>query len=301
MEFHQLRYIVEIVETGSISRAATNLYLSQPNLSNQIQKLESEIGKEIFHRTNRGVTLTPYGMEVYHHAKSLVRHFEMTENRLLTRVNEHMIKIASFGSEVINHQFFEICRRYNQENVSFELYEVGIEEAVDKVSGRICDLGIIIYSDFQSKKLDGFLAAEGLEKEDLFSGQMMVHMSTNHELSLKPRLTRGDLEALFHVKKTYFFQGMFTLEQELRFLGVPETAKVLMASGNKTYNDALHALPSFALEIDWKCKKKIHSDLARIPFEDQNLRIHCAMVKRKNEILREELQFFVEKLIDSYN
>lgn len=300
MNYNQLKYIVEIVESGSISKAASNLFISQPNLSNQVQELEEEIGKSIFHRNNRGVKLTTYGAEVYHYAKSLVNQFEIVENRLTTKVNENKIKIASFGSEVINYQFFNVCSRYNNENYEFELCEAGVEEAVQKVVQRECDIGIIIYSDFQRKKLMQYVVAEDLEIRDLFVGEMKVHISTNQEKSQKKMLNKEDLREMFHVKKSYLFKGMFALNQEMEYLGVPDTFKTILTNGTKTYNDALHHLPSFAFEIDWKCKKAILSDLARIPFEGNRLDMTCAVVKRKNEILKEELEFFVDKLIESY-
>ncbi len=99
MDFNQLKYIVEIVETGSISKAANNLFISQPNLSNQITNLENEIGKTIFTRNNRGVTLTSYGVEVYHYAKSIVKQFEIIENKILTKSNDNKVRISSFGKE----------------------------------------------------------------------------------------------------------------------------------------------------------------------------------------------------------
>ncbi|MFV0343749.1 MAG: LysR family transcriptional regulator, partial [Anaerocolumna sp.] len=130
MDFNQLKYIVEIVETGSISKAATNLFLSQPNLSNQITSLENEIGKNIFYRNNRGVTLTAYGVEVYHYAKSIIKQFEIMKDKLLTNTNDNKIKVASFGSEVINFKFYEVCQKYNEDNYEFELCEAGVEESI---------------------------------------------------------------------------------------------------------------------------------------------------------------------------
>jgi hypothetical protein len=129
---------------------------------------------------------------------------------------------------------------------------------------------------------------------------MKVHMSKNNEKSKMKTLNKDDLQGLFHVKKTYLFEGMFSLNYEMEYLDIPDTNKTILVNGNKTYNDALHNLPSFAIEIDWKCKKKIHSDLARIPYAGKRLDMTCAMVKRKNEILKEELLFFIDKLIQSY-
>ncbi len=300
MDFNQLRFIVEVVETGSISKAANNLFVSQPNLSSQIAGLEKEIGKTIFNRTNRGVTLTSYGVEVYHYAKAMVEQYKIVEKKLMTNSNENKVKIASFGSEIINSQFFEVCRRYNKNNYEFEINECGVEKAIEKVNYRDCDIAIIIYSDFQARKLTQFLAAEGLELKNLFTGQLKVHISKNWLLSKKKKLNKEDLKGLFHVKKSYLYEGMFGFDYELEYLDIPDNKKTILANGNKTYNDALHKLPSFAIEIDWKCNKELPSDLARIPYSDKTLTITCAMVKRKNEILKEELTFFIDKLIEAY-
>lgn len=300
MDFNQLRFVVEVVETGSISKAANNLFISQPNLSSQIANLEKEIGKTIFYRTNRGVTLTSYGVEVYHYAKAMVEQYRIVEKKLLTKANENKIKIASFGSEIINSQFFEVCRNYNKNNYEFELCECGVESAIQKVVYRDCDIALIIYSDFQHKKLTQFLAAEGLELKNLFTGQMKVHISKNSPLSRKKHISNPDLQGLFHVKKSYLFEGMFSFNYELEYLGIPENRKTILTNGNKTYNDALHNLPSFAMEIDWKCNKELPSDLERIPYDDKKLIITCAMVKRKNELLKEELTYFIDKLVEAY-
>ena len=56
-----LRYVVEVNRVRSITKAAQNLYMGQPNLSRAIKDLESELGITIFKRTAKGVTPTPRG------------------------------------------------------------------------------------------------------------------------------------------------------------------------------------------------------------------------------------------------
>ena len=300
MDFNQLKYLIEIVETGSISKAANNLFISQPNLSQQMSNLEKEIGKGIFYRTNRGVTLTSYGVEVYHYAKSIVNQFNIVEKKLLTKVNDNKVKIASFGSEIINAQFFEVCNKYNKSNYEFELYECGVEKAIEKVICRDSDIALIVYSDFQYKKLTQYLAAEQLEFRNLFKGIMRIHVSEDFRLAKKNILTKNDLKGLFHVKRAYLFEGMFSLNYEIEHMGIPENTKSILTNNNKTYNDALHNIPSFAMVVDWSCKKNIISRLKRIPYEGDEVIINCAVVKRKNEILKEELEYFIDKLIEAY-
>jgi LysR family hydrogen peroxide-inducible transcriptional activator len=61
MELHQLRYFVSVAETGSFSRGAERCGITQPSLSQQILKLEDELGQRLFDRLGRSVQLTPSG------------------------------------------------------------------------------------------------------------------------------------------------------------------------------------------------------------------------------------------------
>jgi len=61
MEMHQLRYAAAVARTGNFSRAAEQCHVSQPSLSQQILKLEDELGERLFDRMKREARLTPYG------------------------------------------------------------------------------------------------------------------------------------------------------------------------------------------------------------------------------------------------
>ena len=68
MTIQQLQYILEVHRTGSISKAANNLYLAQPNLSNAIRSLEQELGFPVFIRSNKGIRPTEQGLLVLEEA-----------------------------------------------------------------------------------------------------------------------------------------------------------------------------------------------------------------------------------------
>ena len=63
MTLTQLRYIIAIVDTGSMNEAAKSLFISQPSLSLAVKELEKEIGTRLFKRSNRGVSVTQEGMD----------------------------------------------------------------------------------------------------------------------------------------------------------------------------------------------------------------------------------------------
>ena len=73
MNLTHLRYIIEVARTGSITKAAQNLYMGQPNLSKSIKDLEKSVGTAIFMRTPKGVVPTKKGEEIIEYAKSLVK------------------------------------------------------------------------------------------------------------------------------------------------------------------------------------------------------------------------------------
>jgi len=76
MELHQLRYFCAVAETGSFSRAAEQSHISQPSLSQQILKLEDELGARLFDRLGRSVRLTELGKTFLPRAHAVLRELE---------------------------------------------------------------------------------------------------------------------------------------------------------------------------------------------------------------------------------
>jgi LysR family tcuABC transcriptional regulator len=76
MDLRQLKYFVQIVESGSLAKASRQLYVAQPALSQHIAKLEAEVGKSLLIRTAKGVTPTENGTALHHHARFILRQLD---------------------------------------------------------------------------------------------------------------------------------------------------------------------------------------------------------------------------------
>ena len=85
MELHQLRYFCAIAETGSFSRAAQQSHVSQPSLSQQILKLENELGARLFDRLGRTVRLTELGSAFLPRARAVLRDVEAARSDVVER------------------------------------------------------------------------------------------------------------------------------------------------------------------------------------------------------------------------
>ncbi len=72
MRLEQLNYLLEITRLRSISRAAETLHISQPALSAAVKSLETELGRTLFKRTNRGISLTADGQKIHDEAEAVL-------------------------------------------------------------------------------------------------------------------------------------------------------------------------------------------------------------------------------------
>ncbi|WP_431514390.1 LysR family transcriptional regulator [Variovorax sp. DAIF25] len=88
MKIKSLQYFLQIAEIGSLTQAATVLYIAQPALSRQMQQLEDELGVTLFNRSERGVTLTDAGRLLKTKATSLLRDFDSLSQDMRDAFNE---------------------------------------------------------------------------------------------------------------------------------------------------------------------------------------------------------------------
>src|ERR1044071_6920797 len=82
MELHQLRYFVAIADTRNFTRAAERCHVAQPSLSQQISKLESEVGHKLFHRLGRKAVLTEAGVAFLERARRILFEVENAAKEL---------------------------------------------------------------------------------------------------------------------------------------------------------------------------------------------------------------------------
>ena len=81
MTLQQLKYALTIADCGSMNEAAKTLFLSQPSLSETIRELETEIGFDLFVRSNRGILVTPEGEEFLGYARQVLEQAALLEDR----------------------------------------------------------------------------------------------------------------------------------------------------------------------------------------------------------------------------
>lgn len=87
MDLKRLQLLLDVVETGSLSKVCASRGLAQSALSKHIANLEHEFGAKLFHRTGRGVTLTEFGQSIIPRVRSLIAEFDQLKNDIRDRAD----------------------------------------------------------------------------------------------------------------------------------------------------------------------------------------------------------------------
>lgn len=114
MELQQLQYFVTTVQTGSITKAAEVLYISQPALSRTIHRLEEELGFSLFERRHAGIRLTPGGETIYQGAEQILGTIEemVRHGKQRAGLAEDAVSIACAFEEFDNQLIYQFQQRY---------------------------------------------------------------------------------------------------------------------------------------------------------------------------------------------
>jgi len=114
IQLRHLRYFVGIVDAGSLSRAASTLFVAQPALSQQMADLEQRLGVALLHRSARGVRPTPAGLLLYREAQAILRHVEKLPDIVRDSGGEVAgavsLGMSSTVSSFLAGPFIEACR-----------------------------------------------------------------------------------------------------------------------------------------------------------------------------------------------
>ena len=195
MTLQQLRYITMVAEKGTISEAAKELFISQPSLTNAIRELEQEMQVTIFHRTNKGVTITAEGDEFLAYARQILDQVGLMQERYLN-VNERNPRFSvscQHYSFAVN-AFVDVIREYGGKQYDFVLRETQTHEIIEDVSRLKSEIGILYTSSKNEEVIMKFIRQSDLLFEELFVAKPHVFLSSRHPLAAKATLSIEDLE-----------------------------------------------------------------------------------------------------------
>lgn len=186
MNLQQLKNAVEVERTGSITQAAKNLYMGQPNLSKSIKDLEEELGISIFSRSAKGVIPTDSGLQFLRYARKILA--ELDELKRIYSPNsasELTLNISVPRATYISLAFSEFIADLTKDktDINVQYHETNSLSAVMHVADGTSELGIIRFQDIYEEHFINLIDDNRLKYEELCSFKMCALMSANHPLA----------------------------------------------------------------------------------------------------------------------
>jgi DNA-binding transcriptional LysR family regulator len=188
MEFRQIRYFVEVAKHLHFTRAAGSLRVAQPAVSQQIRRLERELGVELFERTSGGVRLTEAGSTFLTRAQRVLGEVSLAEKELreLAGAMRGRVVLGTF-QYLADLDLPALLTQFHAEHPDIEV--VVREQMADQLLLMLCngELDLVI------AYLDEARTTPGLSTEPLYSEELVAVTSHSHPLSARRGVSFGEL------------------------------------------------------------------------------------------------------------
>jgi DNA-binding transcriptional LysR family regulator len=260
MDIANLQAFVAIAESGSFSRAAEGLFLTQPAISKRIAQLESELGVKLFDRIGRGITLTEAGQTLHARARAILLEVEDTRRAIgnLSKVIGGPLVLGT-SHHIALHRLSPALKRFNLDypQVELDLHFLASETIYTMVEHGELEMGIITLPP---------LPIPALRTIPVWRDELVIVCGDTHPLAREETLDLDALleyEAILPDPKTYtrsiIEEAMLSPKRELKVRLTTnnlETIKVLVEAGlgwsvlpNTMLSDSLRELSTGDLDI----------------------------------------------------
>ena len=195
MNIQYLKYAIEVEKNKSISKAAKNLYMGQPNLSRAIKELEDSLGIVIFERNSKGITVTPNGEEFLQYAKRILSQIDELEEIYKTgKTDKQQFSACVPRAGYIAYAFGELAKSIETDTPAEIFYkETNSMRAINNVLRGEYNLAIIRYQETFEKYFESMFKEKNLVSKTITEFSYVLAMSVNNPLAKKEVITPEDL------------------------------------------------------------------------------------------------------------
>jgi len=187
MERNQLRYVVETAKAGNVTRAAENLHLTQPSLSNQIIALERELGIRLFERSRKSIHLTEAGKSFVYQAEKILNEFNELTGTMheFANLNSGTLTIGLL-SIAFQIGIIDMISDFSEEfpGIRIQILEQGSHALMESLKKGECDVVFAIVLEKTDEKV------QYINVED---SELGVIVPLTSDLSKKQIITTKDL------------------------------------------------------------------------------------------------------------
>ncbi|NDI35888.1 LysR family transcriptional regulator [Chengkuizengella sediminis] len=291
---HQLLVFTTVVEKKNFSRAAEELHMTQPAVSQYIQALEQQIGTRLLERSNKFVRLNMAGEIVYHHAKEILGHY----TRMQYLVDDLMNKASgdlfigasySFGEYVLPQMISNMLEEYPLIKPSITI----------RNSKRIVNL--LIKNELEVGIVEGEFNHQNLNIEPFAEDLMYVTVSANHPFSSQKSITKEELESETWIIREEGSGTREATDKMFRTLQLNPRNKMEFGS-TQIIKESVESGIGISLLSKWAIQRELSSGtLHVVEFEGLPVRRKFSIVTRTVPFQTKAMELFLKIVREQYN
>ena len=301
MTLQQLKYALTIADCGSINEAAKQLFISQPSLSETMKELETEIGLDIFLRSNRGIVITPEGEEFLGYARQVTEQFGLLQSKYIDKKVKEKFSVSTQHYTFAVKAFVETVKQIGMEQYEFAVHETTTISVIENVKNFKSEIGVLYENDFNEKVLNKMFKENGLEFVELFSCDTFVYLWSGHPLAKQDVITMEELDEYPCLSFDQGKNNSLYLAEEMK--STYEYRRLIKANDRATLLNLMIGLNAYTLCSGIICEDLNGDDYKAVPLrETEKMRI--GYIKRKGakvshigELYIEELKKYKEKVM----
>lgn len=269
MTLQQLKYVITVAETGTITEAAKKLYISQPSLTNAIHDLEKEMNVEIFHRTNKGIDISKEGEDFLGYARQVLEQAAILEDKYKNGSGgKKQFCVSTQHYSFAVNAFVDLIQQYGQEDYDFSLRETQTYEIIEDVAKMKSEIGILFLNEFNEKVLRKLMKANDLEFHPLFTARPHVFISRRHPLADHTIITNEELEAYPYLSFEQGEHNSFYFSEEI--FSTTERKKNIRVRDRATLFNLLIGLNGYTVCSGVIDRNLNGEDIIAVPLQDES-------------------------------
>ena len=269
MTLQQLKYVITVAETGTITEAANQLFISQPSLTNAIHELEKEMNIVIFNRTNKGISLSKEGEGFLGYARQVLEQAAILEDKYKRNgggKKQFCVSTQHYSFAV--NAFVDLIKEYGQEEYDFSLRETQTYEIIEDVARLRSEIGILFLNDFNQAVINKILKSYDLEFHLLLIAKPHVFISRSHPLAEKKVITNQELEIYPYLSFEQGEHNSFYFSEEI--FSESERKKNIRVRDRATLFNLLIGLNGYTVCSGVIDKKLNGSEIITVPLADES-------------------------------
>lgn len=296
MTLQQLKYVIEIVNSGSITEASKRLYISQPSLSTAVKELENEMGIEIFNRTSKGISLSSDGVEFLSYARQVIEQTELLELRYKDKkVIKKICSISTQHYAFAVNAFSNLIKKLNVSEYEVTLRETKTYEIINDVANFYSEIGILYLNSFNKKVLTKLFKENNLKFIELFKAEPHVFISKNNPLANKSIVTIDDLKEYSFLCFEQGNYNSFYFSEEI--LSTLPKKKIIHVSDRATLFNLLIGLNGYTICTGILNSNLNGNDIVSVPL-DTNQDILIGYLINPKVVLSKFAKEYIQELKD---